>query len=55
VSIKEKATDLLCCVKSWSETQDTILAAAIVGSFARDDYHEGSDVDLVIITKDKKQ
>ncbi|WP_168413093.1 nucleotidyltransferase domain-containing protein [Bacillus salacetis] len=52
--LKEKANTLLYRFTNWTETQDSILAAAVVGSFARGDYHEGSDVDLVIITTDKK-
>ena len=37
-------------IKAWSESQSNIIAIALVGSYARGEAAESSDVDLVIIT-----
>src|SRR6478736_1257646 len=37
---------------SWARTQSDIEAVALVGSYARKDANEDSDVDLVILTAD---
>ena len=37
-------------INAWSESQSNIIAIALVGSYARGDATELSDVDLVIIT-----
>jgi hypothetical protein len=37
-------------INTWSESQSNIIAIALVGSYARGDAAELSDVDLVIIT-----
>jgi len=37
-------------INTWSESQSNIIAIALVGSYARGEATESSDVDLVIIT-----
>ena len=37
-------------INAWSESQSNIIAIALVGSYARGEATESSDVDLVIIT-----
>jgi len=39
--------------KAWAAQRDGIQGAALVGSFARGNFHSGSDVDLVIIVDDQ--
>lgn len=46
MDIKEKAELLLKHFKEWSEQQEHIKGVAVVGSFARGDFHSNSDVDL---------
>ncbi|WP_299095834.1 nucleotidyltransferase domain-containing protein [uncultured Metabacillus sp.] len=53
MKIKEKADLLLGNFKGWSEQQTHIQGVAVVGSFARGDFHSNSDVDLTIITTNK--
>ena len=54
-SMHEKADYLLQEFKKWADVQKHIQGAAVVGSFARGDFHLNSDVDLVIISMDKKK
>lgn len=35
---------------AWAEARDDVMALALVGSWARDDAHAGSDVDLIVLT-----
>lgn len=53
MDIKEKAELLLKHFKEWSEQQEYIKGVAVVGSFARGDFHSNSDVDLTIISTNK--
>jgi predicted nucleotidyltransferase len=53
LEIKKKADLLLENFKEWSEQQTYIKGVAVVGSFARGDYHSNSDVDLTIISTNK--
>lgn len=53
MEIKEKANSLLKQFKEWSELQSHVTGVALVGSFARGDFHPNSDIDLVIISSDK--
>lgn len=53
MEIKKKADLLLENFKEWSEQQTNIKGVAVVGSFARGDYHSNSDVDLTIISTNK--
>jgi predicted nucleotidyltransferase len=49
-----KKVDLLLeKFKEWSEQQTHIKGVAVVGSFARGDFHSNSDVDLTIISTNK--
>lgn len=50
----EKVDDLLQEFKKWAEYQNQIKGVAIVGSFARGDFHLKSDVDLIIISNNKE-
>ena len=54
-SMKEKADYLLQELKKWAEFQNHINGAAVVGSFARGDFHLNSDVDLVIISMNQEK
>lgn len=54
MDIKVKVDYLLQQFKKWSAFQNHIKGVAIVGSFARGDFHLKSDVDLVIISTDKE-
>ena len=54
-STHEKANYLLQEFKDWAEVQKHIQGAAVVGSFARGDFHLNSDVDLVIISMNKEK
>jgi predicted nucleotidyltransferase len=49
----DKADFLLNEFKEWSGHQNDIKGVGVVGSYARGDYHSKSDVDLVIISKNK--
>ncbi len=50
-----KKVDLLLeKFKEWSEQQTHIKGVAVVGSFARGDFHSNSDVDLTIISTNKE-
>ncbi|WP_100407669.1 nucleotidyltransferase domain-containing protein [Bacillus solitudinis] len=53
MEIKKKADLLLENFKEWSEQQTHIKGVAVVGSFARGDFHSNSDVDLTIISSNK--
>ncbi|MFP5115950.1 nucleotidyltransferase domain-containing protein [Bacillaceae bacterium C204] len=53
MDIKKKADLLLENFKEWSEQQKNIKGVAVVGSFARGDFHSNSDVDLTIISTNK--
>ncbi|KKI90021.1 hypothetical protein WQ54_23130 [Bacillus sp. SA1-12] len=53
MEIKQKVNLLLENFKEWSGQQPTIKGVAVVGSFARGDFHLNSDVDLTIISIDK--
>lgn len=53
MDIKRKADLLLENFKKWSEQQTHIKGVAVVGSFARGDFHSNSDVDLTIISTNK--
>ena len=46
----EHISSLLKQINHWSESQSNIIAIALVGSYARGEATESSDVDLVIIT-----
>jgi len=46
----EHISSFLNQINAWSEAQSNIIAIALVGSYARGDATELSDVDLVIIT-----
>jgi predicted nucleotidyltransferase len=49
-----KKVDLLLeKFKEWSEQQTHIKGVAVVGSFARGDFHSNSDLDLTIISTNK--
>ncbi|MBO1511030.1 nucleotidyltransferase domain-containing protein [Metabacillus bambusae] len=54
MEIKKKTDVLLTKFKEWSEQQSHIKGVAVVGSFARGDFHSNSDVDLTIISTNKK-
>lgn len=54
MEIKKKADLLLENFKEWSEQQTHIKGVAVVGSFARGDFHSNSDVDLTIISTNKE-
>ena len=54
MGMKEKVDYLLQEFKKWSDYQNQIKGVAIVGSFARGDFHSKSDVDLVIISTNKE-
>lgn len=49
----DKADLLFEKFKEWSERQKNIKGVAVVGSYARGDYHSTSDIDLVIISTNK--
>ena len=55
IYMHEKADYLLQEFKKWAEVQKHIQGAAVVGSFARGDFHLNSDVDLVIISMNKEK
>ena len=44
--------DFLERVKKWAETQNDIKAILLVGSYARSQAHEDSDIDLVLLTNE---
>jgi predicted nucleotidyltransferase len=49
----DKANTLIKNFSDWAEAQDNILAVGLVGSYARGDEKEDSDIDLMIIIKDQ--
>lgn len=53
MEIKKKVELLLVDFKEWSEQESHIKGVAVVGSFARGDFHSNSDVDLTIISTNK--
>jgi predicted nucleotidyltransferase len=53
LEIEKKVNLLLENFKEWSQQQTHIKGVAIVGSFARGDFHSNSDVDLTIISTNK--
>jgi predicted nucleotidyltransferase len=53
LGIKKKVNLLLENFKEWSQQQTHIKGVAVVGSFARGDFHLNSDVDLTIISTNK--
>jgi predicted nucleotidyltransferase len=53
LGIENKVNLLLENFKEWSQQQTHIKGVAIVGSFARGDFHSNSDVDLTIISTNK--
>lgn len=54
MKIKNKADILIDNFKKWSVHENLIKGVAIVGSYARGDFHKQSDIDLVIISNEKK-
>lgn len=42
-------------IKKWAENEEDIQSIIIVGSYARGTYKETSDIDLIIITSNKKE
>ncbi|HLO11653.1 MAG TPA: nucleotidyltransferase domain-containing protein [Pseudoneobacillus sp.] len=54
MKINVKVEDLFKKFKEWAEHQSQIKGVAIVGSFARGDFHCNSDVDFVIISTNKE-
>jgi len=42
--------DFLETVKQWSSTRPDVCAVLLVGSYARGDAHDGSDLDIVVVT-----
>jgi predicted nucleotidyltransferase len=53
LEIKKRVDLFLENFKEWSEQQTHIKGVAVVGSFARGDFHSNSDVDLTIISTNK--
>ncbi|MFJ5762546.1 nucleotidyltransferase domain-containing protein [Neobacillus sp. NPDC093182] len=53
MEIKKKVDFFLENFKEWSEQETNIKGVAVVGSFARGDFHSNSDVDLTIISTNK--
>lgn len=53
MKIEKKVNLLLENFKEWTQQQNHIKGVAVVGSFARGDFHSNSDVDLTIISTDK--
>jgi predicted nucleotidyltransferase len=53
LEIKKKVDLFLGNFKEWSKQQTHIKGVAVVGSFARGDFHSNSDVDLTIISTNK--
>lgn len=53
MELKQAADSLIMQFKEWAIHQLDIKGIALVGSFARGDFHSESDVDLVIITPTK--
>jgi predicted nucleotidyltransferase len=53
LEIKKKVDLFLGNFKEWSKQQNHIKGVAVVGSFARGDFHSNSDVDLTIISTNK--
>ncbi|MDF2606858.1 MAG: Nucleotidyltransferase domain [Bacillales bacterium] len=53
MEIQVKTDFFLKKFKEWAEQQSHIKGVAIVGSFARGDFHSNSDVDLTIISTNK--
>lgn len=41
---------IIATVKAWAKQQPEIYAVALVGSWARNQAHENSDIDLMILT-----
>jgi len=50
-----QAIDFIEDFMRWSKKRKDIQAAALIGSYAREEASKDSDVDLVIITKNPKQ
>ena len=50
IEFPEHICSLFKRIIAWSESQTNIIAIALVGSYARGEATESSDVDLVIIT-----
>ena len=46
---------LLESIKNWAKNEEKIESVIVVGSYARGTYKLTSDIDLVIITPNKKQ
>lgn len=42
-------------IKQWAENEEQVESIIVVGSYARGRYKETSDIDLVIITSNKKE
>lgn len=42
-------------IKQWAENEEQVESIIVVGSYARGTYKETSDIDLVIITSNKKE
>ncbi|MFD2614156.1 nucleotidyltransferase domain-containing protein [Paenibacillus gansuensis] len=53
MELEQAADSLIMQFKEWAIHQPDIGGIALVGSFARGDFHSESDVDLVIITTTK--
>ncbi|WP_117168023.1 nucleotidyltransferase domain-containing protein [Paraliobacillus sediminis] len=53
MEINKKVKLLLEDFKEWSKQESYIKGVAVVGSFARGDFHSNSDVDLTIISTNK--
>lgn len=49
------ASAIISAVTAWAHAQEDIRAAALVGSWARGDPHEGSDVDLLLLSDREDQ
>jgi predicted nucleotidyltransferase len=47
---RNEVEQLLRRVREWAEGRDDLAAVALVGSWARDEAREDSDVDLVVLT-----
>jgi predicted nucleotidyltransferase len=48
-----RVESFLCEVVAWAEAEQPIDSVMLVGSFARDEAQADSDVDLVILTRDR--
>jgi hypothetical protein len=49
---RDEATAFIGAAERWAASRPDIVAALIVGSWARDDAREDSDIDLVLLTED---